>query len=160
MNQKDVVKKLLPKTKTAPLSSASAFAPANITLCKYWGKRDIKLNLPCNSSLSISLANKGAQTQLSLIDAKQHQIIIHDQPLHNDNVLAKNILQYLNLFHFKNNQRLRLETSLNIPLAAGVASSACGFAALVLVLNQLFAWNLNDKALSILASRSLTCALF
>ena len=38
------------------------FAPANIALIKYWGKRDKKLNLPTHSSLSLSLANLGTIT--------------------------------------------------------------------------------------------------
>ena len=31
---------------------AAAYAPSNIALAKYWGKRDYVLNLPLNSSLS------------------------------------------------------------------------------------------------------------
>ncbi len=41
-------------------------APANIALCKYWGKRDTVLNLPVNSSLSISLGHLGTRTKLRL----------------------------------------------------------------------------------------------
>ncbi|MEO1944473.1 MAG: diphosphomevalonate decarboxylase, partial [Candidatus Thioglobus sp.] len=37
------------------------FCPSNIALVKYWGKRDLEFNLPTHSSISISLANKGAK---------------------------------------------------------------------------------------------------
>ena len=30
-------------------------APTNIAVIKYWGKRDVKLNLPINSSVSVTL---------------------------------------------------------------------------------------------------------
>lgn len=40
---------------------------------------------------------------------------------------------------------------MNIPVAAGLASSACGFASLVSALNQLFDWQLTKRELSILA---------
>jgi len=39
----------------------------------------------------------------------------------------------------------------NIPISAGLASSACGFAALAKSLNNLFFWSLNLSSLSILA---------
>jgi mevalonate pyrophosphate decarboxylase len=45
-------------------SGGAAWAPSNIALCKYWGKRDIELNLPVTSSLSVSLGSKGVFTQI------------------------------------------------------------------------------------------------
>ena len=67
MNVHDIVKKII--NNPTPLSAkktATAFAPANIALCKYWGKRNVELNLPITSSLSISLGNKGATTTIQL----------------------------------------------------------------------------------------------
>ena len=55
-----------------------AFAPSNIALCKYWGKRNNKLNLPVNSSLSISLGYKGTVTKGSIIDGNVNQIILNN----------------------------------------------------------------------------------
>ncbi|KAM0715501.1 hypothetical protein Q7P37_008999 [Cladosporium fusiforme] len=41
---------------------ASTFAPVNIAVIKYWGKRDTKLNLPTNSSLSVTLSQDDLRT--------------------------------------------------------------------------------------------------
>ena len=41
----------------------------------------------------------------------------------------------------------------NIPFAAGLASSACIFASIAKALNALFSWELTTEALSILARR-------
>ena len=48
----------------AKKESVQVFAPTNIALCKYWGKRNTELNLPVTSSLSVSLGEKGAKTTL------------------------------------------------------------------------------------------------
>jgi len=50
-----------------------------------------------------------------------------------------------------NSERLAIDIQMNIPVAAGLASSACGFASLVLALNDLYAWQLSENDLSILA---------
>ncbi|KFX93752.1 hypothetical protein V490_04709, partial [Pseudogymnoascus sp. VKM F-3557] len=41
---------------------ASTTAPVNIAVVKYWGKRDPKLNLPTNSSLSVTLSQSDLRT--------------------------------------------------------------------------------------------------
>src|SRR5437764_13846918 len=55
-----------PSTPAGPVSNimatssavyrASTTAPVNIAVVKYWGKRDTVLNLPTNSSLSVTLS--------------------------------------------------------------------------------------------------------
>eukprot|EP00965_Chrysotila_dentata_P032090 1070655-Pleurochrysis_carterae.AAC.1 len=37
-------------------------SPTNIALIKYWGKRDAKLNLPINSSVSVTLSMDDLRT--------------------------------------------------------------------------------------------------
>ncbi len=65
----DVVQKVLQQrsTNNSGREQGVAYAPTNIALCKYWGKRDTELNLPVTSSLSISLPDKGAMTTLTSI---------------------------------------------------------------------------------------------
>lgn len=128
-----------------------AFAPTNIALCKYWGKRDVELNLPMTSSLSISLPDKGALTSIKIHD-KPHDIIILDgAELPRNEEFAERTSRYLDFFRPEKKWHLEINISMNIPVAAGLASSACGFAALVASLNDLFNWNLSNRELSILA---------
>ena len=129
------------------LKSAQAFAPTNIALCKYWGKRNSELNLPVTSSLSISLGNKGAKMKFTVSD--QFAITLNGKIVELSSGFATRLLQFLQLFQIQQHFNIRIET--NIPIAAGLASSACGFAACVQALNKLFAWKLTDTELSILA---------
>jgi diphosphomevalonate decarboxylase len=133
----------------ATISSVSAFAPTNIALCKYWGKRDAELNLPITSSLSISLGDKGATTELSI--SKQDNITLNGEPIALSSNFAKRLVAFLDLFRTQHKLHFQITIQMNVPVAAGLASSACGFASLVLALNKLFHWQLTTQHLSILA---------
>jgi diphosphomevalonate decarboxylase len=128
-----------------------AFAPTNIALCKYWGKRDAELNLPINSSLSISLPDKGALTNLVINHGKQDNVTLNNVALDPNSAFVTKIVKFLNLFRPRQEWFLDITIQMNLPVAAGLASSACGFAALVLALKDLFVWHLSTKQLSILA---------
>jgi diphosphomevalonate decarboxylase len=147
----DVVQALLPKITVPQKSSGVAFAPSNIALCKYWGKRNVELNLPVTSSLSISLSNLGACTKVSLADAATDQIILNNEVVASNTVFYRRIVQFLHLIRPTKDTVFNVTTKTNIPVAAGLASSACGFAALVLALADLFEWPLALEQLSILA---------
>ncbi|MFN7096291.1 MAG: diphosphomevalonate decarboxylase [Gammaproteobacteria bacterium] len=148
----DVVNTLLQEQNKQPaIAQATAFAPVNIALCKYWGKRDNSLNLPCTASLSIALPYLGTHTSLCLIDSHQDTICLNNQPVASDSEFAKKLVGFLDLFRSANTWRVAVDTHSDIPVAAGLASSASGFAALVLALQQLFAWTLTQQQLSILA---------
>ncbi|MBA3660129.1 MAG: diphosphomevalonate decarboxylase [Gammaproteobacteria bacterium] len=128
-----------------------AFAPTNIALCKYWGKRDPLLNLPVTSSLSVSLPDKGALTSMMVIDKEDDVIILNGVPIGADTSFKKRTSDFLNLFRGEDSIKLHLDIQMNIPVAAGLASSACGFASIVASLNDLCAWQLQQRDLSILA---------
>lgn len=128
-----------------------AFAPTNIALCKYWGKRDPELNLPKTSSLSVALPDKGALTTLTPHDKPNDIIVLNGQELDPDTGFSKRASQFLDLFRPRQNWHLQIDIKMNIPVAAGLASSACGFASLVLALKELFTWTLSTRELSILA---------
>jgi diphosphomevalonate decarboxylase len=130
---------------------ANAFAPANIALVKYWGKRNEELNLPITSSLSVSLGALGTTTKICLATVPRDEIILNGQPVPPRSKFAKNLSAYLNLFRPSPTVFFRVETQNTVPTAAGMASSASGFAALVLALNDLFGWELDARHLSILA---------
>lgn len=131
--------------------AATAYAPTNIALCKYWGKRDQVLNLPVTSSLSISLGDKGTTTTLTIIDSEEDKVILNQKALAKDSVFVKRLVDFLNLFFSQRSIHFLIDTQTNIPTAAGLASSASGFAALVLALDKLFSWALKPHDLSILA---------
>ena len=42
------------------------FAPINIALVKYWGKRDEELHLPMSTSVSMQGKNLGSKTRISV----------------------------------------------------------------------------------------------
>lgn len=147
----DIVKKILDKQYDAlPQNEfGEAFAPSNIALCKYWGKRDVDLHLPVTPSLSVSLGNKGVRTRITLSEENRDLIKLNNEILAPNSVFAKRIVNFLNLF--RGDLYFTIETFNNIPVSAGLASSAAGFAALVCALDNLFGWNLGKKQLSILA---------
>ena len=67
-------------TKCAPQKTmANAFAPTNIAVIKYWGKRDPVLNLPITDSLSLTLPRHGTTTEIKLIDELTDQIYLNDE---------------------------------------------------------------------------------
>ena len=127
---------------------ASQFAPANIALIKYWGKRQSPLNLPVTSSLSVSLP-LGTHTTLSLTSDKD-MIFLNGNEQSPESSFAMRLSAFLDPFRPPNTY-FRVDTKNEIPTSAGLASSSSGFAALVLALNDLFEWNLSQKELSILA---------
>ncbi len=149
MNKKQVVAEILKNKKRIPSKKyGEAFAPSNIALIKYWGKRDEELILPNTSSLSISLKNLGTKTTIRT--AEKDRVLLNEEELSLNSNFSKRIFDFINLFRSKD-CNFEIKTYNNIPTAAGVASSASGGAALVLALNDLFEWNLSKKYLSILA---------
>lgn len=129
-------------------NKGKAFAPSNIALVKYWGKRDAHLNLPQTSSLSISLGDLGTTTEIELAD--EDTFLLNGEPVEKDTNFAKRLSAYLAHFRF-DQYHFKVHSTNTIPTAAGLASSASGFAALVKALDQLFGWDLSLQAQSLLA---------
>ncbi len=153
MNKQAVVAHILRDCFKVPkYRQGTAFAPANIALCKYWGKRDLELNLPTTSSLSISLGSFGAKTTLYLQEGASHDVVfVNGKEVKAESTFVQNLVAFLDLFRPSPFSFFQIETEVNIPIGAGLASSACGFAAVVGALNQLYGWQLSMSNLSILA---------
>jgi diphosphomevalonate decarboxylase len=151
VTRKQVVNALIKNVALPVVDKASAFASSNIALCKYWGKRDVELNLPVTSSLSISMNHLGACSQISLSDTATDQIILNDQTMIPESIFSLRLVEFLDLFRPTKDTMFKIYTKTNIPVGAGLASSACGFAATVMALNELFAWDLSAAQLSVLA---------
>lgn len=148
--KRDVVRRVLQDRPVRTSCEGAAFAPANIALCKYWGKRDEELNLPVTSSLSLSLGSLGSRVTLTLAEGAD-VVELNGTVLAADTPFAKRAVSFLDLFRPEPSARFHLGAENTIPTAAGFASSASGFAALVLALDRLFGWGLDRKSLSILA---------
>lgn len=150
MDKFELVNSMLPQGKV-PIATDEQFAPSNIALCKYWGKRDAQLNLPINPSLSVSLAHLGTRTRVEPIDGPIDDIWLNGLQMRADTLFAKRLSGFIDLFRQTTRQSFRVETRNNIPTAAGLASSASGFAALTLAMNETLQLELERPALSMLA---------
>ncbi len=138
-------------TKIPAYPYATSFAPTNIALCKYWGKRDEHLNLPITSSLSITLRGQGAYAHLIPTHAPLHHIVINGIVQEHHPIHTQYLLTFLDDFCFTPDTKYQLYLDTDIPVASGLAASACIYAALVLSIDQLFAWQLPTTMLSIFA---------
>lgn len=127
----------------------TARACANIALIKYWGKRDEELFLPTKSSLSVSLNELYTTTNVNIHKGDSDIILVNNQNFSE----SKNIVQFLDFFRKQHSiqDKYFIDSHNTFPTAAGLASSASGFAALSMALNQLHQLNLSKKDLSILA---------
>lgn len=152
MEKKDVIEKILGQRQYIPRQdTATAFAPANIALCKYWGKRNSLINLPCTSSISISLGDQGTTTSITPIDSHGDIFYVNGQHIPLTSKFAARMQQFLDLFRYPQKKFFEIKTISTLPIGAGFATSASGYAALILALNTLFDWKLSKKNLSILA---------
>ena len=115
-------------THLEPAAAGEAYAPANIALAKYWGKRDRALNLPVNGSLSISLGTLGTHTTIRA--AANDRITLNGTDAAADSTLHRRTFAFIDLWRRGAAQPLHVESTNTIPTAAGLASSASGFAAL------------------------------
>lgn len=134
------------------LKRVTVIAPSNIAIIKYWGKRgDEKLNLPLNSSLSITLDEQlSVITRISLHD--KDEIIINNKVLSANEMreYAGRVIQKFRSIASKD-FHVKVESNAKFPINAGLASSAAGIAALTFGLNELLELNLPLKELSKIA---------
>ncbi|MEH6576591.1 MAG: diphosphomevalonate decarboxylase [Amphritea sp.] len=140
ISKQTVISAYLPP-KVAPVNGdmeSAVFSPSNIALCKYWGKRDAELNLPINSSLSISLAHLGTHTRILLSESGQDEVWLNGQQVENSDSFASKVISFIELFRCGEKHALKVETENNIPTAAGLASSASGFAALMQAVDKFY----------------------
>lgn len=133
--------------------SAHAQAQPNIALVKYWGKRDVALNLPASGSLSVTLDALHTRTSVAFAPALSADELWRDglaRPAELGRVVA-----FLDLLRAQAGTRLhaRVVTHNNFPTGAGLASSASGFAALALAASTALGLDLDTRALSVLARR-------
>ncbi|KAH8906688.1 diphosphomevalonate decarboxylase [Coniochaeta sp. PMI_546] len=147
---------------------ASTTAPVNIAVVKYWGKRDPKLNLPTNSSLSVTLSQADLRTLTTASCSAAYPTSEGDSLLLNGESADVTGARTQACFRELRRRRaaleaadpslpklstypLRLVSENNFPTAAGLASSAAGFAALVRAIADLYELPDSPAELSLVA---------
>lgn len=133
--------------------ASTAQAQPNIALIKYWGKRDTALNLPATGSLSVTLSALWTRTRVEFDQALQHDELRLNGA--EDPATLARASSCLDLLRQRagTTTRARIDTHNNFPTAAGLASSASGFAALVLAADAALGLQLERHTLSMLARR-------
>ncbi len=137
---------------------ATAVGTPNIALVKYWGKRDASLNLPANSSFSLTLdENLRTTTSVMFSDSLAEDSLFVDgekQDL-NDSKNEKSAFagKVVNILRDMAGVRSKaLIASRNtFPKSAGFASSASGGAALAVAASGALGLNLDTRHLSVIA---------
>ncbi|CAF9920707.1 MAG: diphosphomevalonate decarboxylase [Heterodermia speciosa] len=149
-----------------PIYRASTTAPVNIAVIKYWGKRDPKLNLPTNSSLSVSLDQADLRTHTTASCSSSYSspdtLTLNSKPESLEGARPQACLSSLRALRSELEEKdpslpklstlpLRIVSSNNFPTAAGLASSAAGFAALIRAIADLYELPQDPTTLSLIA---------
>lgn len=112
---------------------ASAQAQPNIALVKYWGKRDHVLNLPAVGSLSLTLDSLWTRMTVSFEEIERDVLEVNGAEAP---AMLPRVSRCLDLVAGKERHPARIASESNFPIAAGLASSASAFAALVVAANE------------------------
>lgn len=137
-------------------NSAVAKANVNIALIKYWGKRDERLILPYTSSLSLTLSDLYATTSVHFDKSLPADFVTLDgSELPTDDSTRLRVVAMLDLVREKAgiSTKAKVVSHNHVPIAAGLASSASGSAALAAAASYAAGLNLTPRELSRLARR-------
>lgn len=134
---------------------ATARAHPNIALVKYWGKRDERLILPHQSSLSVTLGPLSVTTSVEFTGERgDDEVRINGREAKGTE--RARVVELLALVRREAKAKLgraRMESAGDFPAAAGLASSAAAFAALAVAARTAAGFRRDTKAESILARR-------
>lgn len=128
------------------ISKATAIAHPNIALIKYWGKADLARNLPAVGSISITLDELSTTTQVEVLrKGEQDAFLLNgdDEP-----AMARRSFAFLDRIYGTDRPPLHINSRNDFPTAAGLASSASGFAALVTAANAALSGGFDRHALA------------
>lgn len=132
-------------------SPITARAHTNIALIKYWGKKDMDLIIPQNSSLSLTLDHFYTDTTVKFDETLPRDVF----------TLNGHLVKNSKVNHFMDLVRklagiqifAKIDSINHVPSAAGLASSASAFAALAAAASKAAGLDLSRKDLSRLARR-------
>lgn len=131
-------------TMAQELKVATCAAPTNIAVIKYWGKNNEALNTPLNSSVSVTLHQdqlraKTTAASAPWLPATRLWLNGTEQPI---NKRVATVIREMKRIARDPQQwehaHLHIVSENSFPTAAGLASSAAGYACLVAALAELF----------------------
>ncbi|KAH8420213.1 hypothetical protein KR009_007315 [Drosophila setifemur] len=136
--------------------SVTCVAPVNIALIKYWGKRHEELILPINDSISMTLSTNElcAKTTISASEGFQNNRmwLNGEEVPFEENPRLMRCLKEVHRLALANgckkispSWKIEISSHNNFPTAAGLASSAAGYACLVFALARLYEIPVNDE---------------
>ncbi|KAF5279085.1 hypothetical protein FQA39_LY05763 [Lamprigera yunnana] len=126
------------------MKTITCVAPVNIAVIKYWGKRDEELILPLNDSISATLNIDhmcAKTTVMASPNFKENKIWLNGKEESFENPRLSNCLKELKKRAQASdiaNYNIHVCSENNFPTAAGLASSAAGYACFVFALAQLY----------------------
>jgi len=112
--------------------------PSNIAIVKYWGKKGSQI--PCNSSVSMTLSKSFTEIELSLSEKKTDEKISLNyffegkKNVQFEERVRKYLSDQYKYFPFLRNYALEFKSHNSFPHSAGIASSASAFGAIALSL--------------------------
>src|SRR5690348_12221917 len=113
--------------KELKLNKATAIAPSNIAFTKYWGRKDAKLRLPENGSISMCLSNLLTTTTVEFSkEFTKDQITINGGGIEaaEEERIIKHLDRIRSLAKIKDKAKVLSEN--NFPSGTGLSSSASG----------------------------------
>ena len=131
---------------------AQARAQPNIALIKYWGKRDLEKNLPAVGSISVTLADLYSDMTVE-IDASlgEDRLLVNG---HESRSMLARVSSCVSNVAGSDRPAVKVSSEGNFPIAAGLASSASAFAALVVASDAAFKLGHSQEELVNLAGRA------
>ncbi len=131
---------------------ATAIAPSNIAFVKYWGKADEKLRLPLNSSISMNLSAAFTTTTVEFQKGLSRDDTTIVGGAFDESECAR-VSKQMDVIrtHLGVKEFAKVVTQNSFPKSAGAASSASGFAALVMAAAKASEKVVSEKELSMLA---------
>ena len=131
---------------------AKARAHPNIAVIKYWGKRDLERNLPAVGSISVTLADLYSDMTVA-VDATLREDLLLVNGDASRSMLAR-VSSCVDNVAGSDRPFVKVSSDGNFPIAAGLASSASAFAALVVASNAAFDLKKSHEELVNLAGRA------
>lgn len=140
-----------------------AQASSNIAFTKYWGRRNSQINLPNNSSISMTL-DENVSTRTGILfskDLNSDYLYINNELQNIYDSLIPEKLKFIRKILDEMKQKANLNKDVNcliysensFPTSAGLASSASGAIALSYVLSAALSLHLKDSEISVMSRK-------